>query len=158
MLQLMRSKHTPGPLSTYLVNTVITPILAYRLQATPVNVSQLNEINTKLRQFVQAKHTFKYLPNLFLYENHIGIQLNDFKSIIDQRQISNALVIQRNQDITGQIQRHLTSVISDKLNLRYNIISHPINKELRVRVRVIFISATFYMTMTYNSERSMKIH
>ena len=161
LLNIMRTKHCPGPLSTYLVNTVLIPILSYRLQVSPVNTGQLHEINVNIRNFVKNKHHYKYIPNLLLYDRHIGIGLQDFKSILDQRQISNALVIQRNQNITGHIQRYMSEVITTKLQLNYNIISHPINRELRPNPFILHISNILFdydlqlRTITENSAENM---
>jgi hypothetical protein len=46
----LNHKYTPGPISVYLINSVIIPALAYRLQLTPVTKTYINQINTRLRR------------------------------------------------------------------------------------------------------------
>ena len=65
LLQVISFKFTPGFLSVYLINTVLIPILAYRLQVTPIPQKAIKSLNTSFRKLVRKSITLAMLPILF---------------------------------------------------------------------------------------------
>ena len=131
IIKIIQYKHTPGPLVVYLINIVLIPILAYRLQVTPIAPTKLKEINTMFRKITKAKYNFSYASNLSLFDQELGIGLQDIQSILDQRQITNALLHQRNTGALGNIHRYTVQLMTATLGLPEDIMVCPVITEKR---------------------------
>jgi hypothetical protein len=131
ILKVIQFKFTPGQLVVYLINIVLIPILAYRLQVTPIPPTKLKQINTMFRKITRAEYNFSYASNLTLYDQELGIGLQNFQSTLDQRQITNALLHQRNTESLGDIHRYMVQLISATLNLSEDITTCPVITEKR---------------------------
>ena len=136
----MNFKYAPGPQTIYIINRVIIPILAYRLQATPINVTTLNKIDTLLRVTTKSKFYFKHVTNLILYDKEYNLGLDHFRTIIDQRQITNATLHHRNDEILGDIHRLMAQLITTKLGNNKSILTCPTDKNLNPTPFILHIS------------------
>jgi ribonuclease HI/exonuclease III len=140
MLKIIKWKFTPGPLIVYLINMVFIPILAYRLQVTPVLLTKLNEINTMFRKITRAKFNFSYASNSTIYDQELGISVHNFQAILDQRQITNALLHQRNTSELGYIHRYMVGLLTLELELPVDIMVCPVKTEKRPNPTILHVS------------------
>jgi Reverse transcriptase (RNA-dependent DNA polymerase) len=117
LLSSIKRSYTPGPLASYLINVVLIPILAYRLQVASVKTTKLQKIDKLFRATIRKKYNYSYVSNSILYDKDFGINLNCFRSVLDQTQITNALLHQRNVNELGIIHRLMSSELTESLKL-----------------------------------------
>ena len=161
LLKVINFKFTPGFLSVYLINTVLNPILVYRLQATPVTQTELKSINTSYRKLVRNKYNFSYASNLVLYDKELGINLQNIQSILDERLITNALLHERDQTILGKIHREMDRTVQNKLTLPERLMTCPVKFEKKPNPLILYVSNTLFFhdlqfrTISFNQETSI---
>ena len=132
MIKLVNARYTPGPITTYIINAVILPTISYRLQLTSIPKSFINTVNGLLRKLVRAKyHLDNTYTNDMLYDKTFGIGLFNAQQIVDQLQISNALVHIRDPGITGVIFRAMANELTNLFKLPGNLLVCPVSKHKR---------------------------
>jgi hypothetical protein len=136
----LKIKHVPSYLSTYIVNMALIPLLQYRLQNTPIPDYFALKVDRLFREIVRSKFRFSEASNLVIHAKDLGIGLDSFLSISDQRKISNSLLHIRSKDIPGLIHKSMAAVVTKKLKLPRNILSHPVKFELRPKPFILDIS------------------
>ena len=129
LTQLVKRKHAPGEITTFIINAVIIPNISYKLQCTPLKTAQFRKIDSMLRSLVKYKYGLaQSTPNVTIYDTSYTIGLFNFETILDQIQITNTLIHQKSKDITGQIQRTTVDTLTKNEKLPISFLEAPIKK------------------------------
>ena len=142
--QRIKMKYTPADITTYLTNSVMIPILAYRLQVSHVSERDCKAIDIRMRELNRRKWRFMQSNNVLLYDKEFGIGLDNFQTILEQRQVTNTLLHVRSLDKVGEITRHMVKLFTKKLKLVEPIFICPISQEYRPNPFTIHISNVLY--------------
>jgi len=103
-ISAIQYKYIPGKIMTHIINTVIIPTIAYRLQYTPTSNTHLKKIDAKLRKLAKRKCKLpKNTKKDVFYDKNYGINLFSIKDTIQNQLITDISVLLRGETITSKI-------------------------------------------------------
>jgi exonuclease III len=131
VLGQLYSQYAPGPLTTYIINMVVIPVLTYRLQVTYVPPTTISKMEGKIRRLIRHKyHLPPRTPTSLLYSNEGGIKLRSLESVLNQNLITDTLVHIRSSNITSRVLQFNISFFSTYAKLPETLIVCPVPYKL----------------------------
>jgi exonuclease III/ribonuclease HI len=122
----LNAKYTPGPIATYLTNTVIIPRIAYQLQLIPLTKPQLNNFEQLLRGIIKRKHKLPMdTPRNILHDPRLNINLTPLGRVLSQKMITDFTIFMSKPSIQKEVTADLATTITIKENLPVNILLRP---------------------------------
>jgi sorting nexin-29 len=122
--------YLPGPVGVQLyLNSVVIPILQYRLQFSSIRKGEYNTIDVKLREAARRYCRQSNLQDALLYDKDMGYRLFNFQEVQDQRQITTTLLHQKDKTQLGDITRAVAVLISTFLGTPESILECPVTKQ-----------------------------
>jgi ribonuclease HI len=142
LISLLYSHYSPGPIAQMCLQSVIFPILGYRLQNTPIQKTKFDQFDITSRKLIKTKYYLsKSTPNYILYDKEMGINLQHFQTRQVGMQITNMLIHVRNNDVTNQISHYIVTHFTKYLKLKESILVCPISdRKIRYYPYIQYIS------------------
>ena len=111
----------------YITNAVLIPTLEYRLQTSVVTPSQLSSINRTIRKTIRSKYKIDTtLPNSYLYDPRLKMNIFDIQDRLEQNQITNSLIHLRTSGITNTVLKESLQLYKTQHNLPADIYQCPL--------------------------------
>jgi hypothetical protein len=123
----LNMKYMPSRVATSIINSVILPKLAFRLQVANVPNTILRKIDAKLRKLTKRKCTLPMsTPNDFLYDKNYGFGLNSIEILQPAQLISNTMSMLRSHGTMGEFLHEVTTFYKEHLKTPLSIFAAPL--------------------------------
>jgi len=120
-------KFMPSRVATNIINSVILPKLAFRLQVANIPITTLRKIDAKLRKLTKKKCSLPLnTPNDFLYDKSYGFSLNSIESILPSQLISNTMAMLRSHGNIGSFLHEVERFYQAQLKTPMSIFASPL--------------------------------
>ena len=120
-------KFMPSRVAINIINSVILPKLAFRLQVANIPITTLRKIDAKLRKLTKKKCSLPLnTPNDFLYDKSYGFSLNSIESILPSQLISNTMAMLRSHGNIGSFLHEVERFYQAQLKTPMSIFASPL--------------------------------
>jgi ribonuclease HI len=127
LVGILRRKILPGKVCIHLINTIIIPIVLYRLQLTPTSPSQIKKINQLFLSIVKKKFNLPMnTPNEVIYCKDTGLGLHELQLALDKQWLGNFQTHIQPDDLTAQVIAAHTTQVQKRRRILHNLLEMPI--------------------------------